>query len=359
MQRLEALAALMLSDSSKYEQVLVREQQYAEKMSKTHGITVEEFIRRTMSQRVRTMMEECVFDESEDIIIFADSWQSFNFESDKQVEENRAKCRAGHCHRHEFFEMFYVLKGFCYNYIDGHEKIFREGSVCLYNCQASHARILPDGESIILTMCVRRQAFETSLLSLLSETPIFWQFFATSTLSDDTPPAYIHLEGAQNYELESLFFHLMRAYLLEDVASQTVMKCYFICLMSELARMRCVAGYRLDMNAGKTSQDETIDRIRTTIQSKCDRITLNELAAEYHFSSSYLSKYIKKHTGKTFQELLSFYWLEKAKTLLKCSTFSVDTISELMGASARSNFERRFKSLSHVSPAQYRQIESA
>jgi two-component system response regulator YesN len=88
-------------------------------------------------------------------------------------------------------------------------------------------------------------------------------------------------------------------------------------------------------------------------------ITLQELADENHFSPNYLSRLIRENTGKTFHELSSCYWTEKAKTLLQCTPFTIDEISELMGISSRANFERKFKTLVCMSPAQYRQQFSA
>lgn len=302
------------------------------------------------------MHEECVFGEGEDIVIFAERRNSF--EANRYgVDDLRRACREGSRHRHEFFEMFYVLRGSCYNYIDGVEELVPQGGICLYNRQSLHERVMPDEDSILLTMCVRGKAFDTYLLEMLRCLPALWQFFAESMRDDDAPASCIRIDEPPNLALESLLHHILRAYLLDDEASQTVMKCQFFCLMAELARMKSVAGYNVGPVSG--GQRETIDRILAVIQTHCDRVTLAGLAESFHFSPGYLSRLIRRHTGKSFQELQSYYWLEKAKALLCCTQLSVDAVADLMGASARSNFERRFRSLAQLSPAQYRQRKAS
>lgn len=354
MEELEKLAIWMLEHSDKYVRASQREERYAATQARELGITPQEFIRRGIIGPVRTMHEECVFDEREDIVIFAERRSSFGAER-IDLDALRRTCRDGYCHRHEFFEMFYVLKGACYNYIDGVEERMPEGSICLYNRQSLHERVIPDDDSIILTLCVRGKAFDTYLLEMLRCLPTLWQFFARSARNAEEPPSRIRISEPPNLTLESLLHHILRAYLLDDESSQTVMKCQFFCLMAELARMKCVVGYRMDLQSEDGERHRIVEDILSTIQTHCDSVTLSNLAASYHFSTGYLSRLIKRYAGKSFQELQSYYWLEKAKALLGCTNLSVDAISELMGSSARSNFERRFRSLAAMSPAQYRQ----
>ena len=353
MEQLETLARLMLEKRDKYEKANERARRYAACKGAEMGMTVGEYQKWELRQPVRTMPEATMFEDDEDIAVFVDSNPAFALQN-MDIDAVRRRCREGYCHRHEYIEMFYVLKGGCYNYIDGAEEYIPEGGICLYNLQSAHERVLRDDESMLVVLCVRGKAFDAQLLDMLRTMPAFWQFFARSTREDDAPARCVRLQDDPSGEVEMLLYQMLRAYLMEDVTSQTVMRCLFVCLMSELARKRSVQGCSPDVEADADEPAAPIDDILGTIQAQCSDISLQELAKTFHFSTAYISRLIKRHTGRSFQQTQSHYWLEKAKTLLYCTNLPVEEIASLMGCSARSNFERKFKALTALSPAQYR-----
>jgi len=354
MKELEILAESMLKDTSCYEEAAQRRELYEQKEAAKAGLSLTEYRKAQRSKKTQTMVQECIFDSSDDIVIFADCLKVFPPLA-QNIELRRQKAREGYGHSHDFFEISYVVRGYCYHYVNGQEKLFHEGGIFIMNYQMAHERILPDENSLLLTICVRKKVFNNNLLSLLQDIPMFWKFYAASVENPDQPAAYIHLQDAPNENLETILCQMLRAGLLRDSTSQTVMKCSLIPLLVEMARIHCVTGFHSDLSHVHAPQKNTMDFILEAIQANSGNVTLHSLAKASHFSPNYLSKLIRDHTGKTFQELSSYYWLEKAKTLLQCTSLGIDKIAELMGSSSRGNFERRFKSLTAASPAQYRQ----
>lgn len=353
MESLETLAMAMVRSSDRYKQSAVRREKYTEEMARREGLSPEQYKEKLRREKVFTMVPECVFGDKDDIVIFTDCWESFGYTPEK-IRRQLQRVKEGYAHRHGYFEMFYVLKGYCLNYINFREEVFREGSFCLMNPQVIHERVLPDADSIILTICVQKEVFDSYLLNMLRDIPVFWQFFAASVRNEEQPEAYIHLQDAPNPNFESIIYQILRAYLLDDATSQTIMKCSLVPLIAELARAQKISGFQSTPWYSRAQNQEAIDRILETIRAECETVTLAGLARASSFSPNYLSSLIKKNTGRTFQELVSHYWAEKAKTLLTCTTFSIDEIAELMSASSRGNFERRFKALAGLTPAQYR-----
>lgn len=350
MEMLDKLAEFMLQTPFRFEQAQKRLLDYDRKKSQEQGVTVEEYRAAQRRQKVRHMVQECVFGESDDIILFADCWKAFGITPD--IERCRARARDGYCHDHDFFEIFYVLKGSCYNYVNGQEELFQEGSICMMNFQTAHERVIADMDSIILTVCIRKKIFTAQLLHMLRDVPMFWQFYASSVNNEQQAAACIHLQDTPSHHLEAILSLMLRAYLIDDETSQAVLKCYLIPLLTEMARIRCVKGFHSEPRL--TPENPSLNAALETIRAKCGMVTLRQLAEETHFSLNYLSRLIRETTGKTFQELSSYYWQEKAKTLLLCTPLSIEEIAELMGASSRANFERRFKTLTAMSPAQFR-----
>lgn len=84
---------------------------------------------------------------------------------------------------------------------------------------------------------------------------------------------------------------------------------------------------------------------------------LQEIAAHFYMSRSYLSRIFRKVTGFSVVEYLNFVRVRKAQELLKGSRMRITEISESTGFGNITYFERVFRSLSGQSPAQYRRGE--
>jgi len=101
-------------------------------------------------------------------------------------------------------------------------------------------------------------------------------------------------------------------------------------------------------------REERIIEIISYIQKNYTDITLDSLAEQFHLSTPYLSKYIKEKVGTTFQELVKEERMRKAKTLLRQTNHTVDTIAADVGYENVEHFNRLFKRSYGMTPVQYR-----
>ena len=85
-------------------------------------------------------------------------------------------------------------------------------------------------------------------------------------------------------------------------------------------------------------------------------IKLRDVASMLSFDESYFCRLFKNATGATFTEYLNFVRISKAEKLLKKSQKSILEISEAVGFSSVSYFNRIFKKYHHVSPRAYRSM---
>ena len=67
-----------------------------------------------------------------------------------------------------------------------------------------------------------------------------------------------------------------------------------------------------------------------------------------------LAKYIKEKSGMTFGELVKNVRLKKAKTLLKTSSMTVESIALSVGYQKVEHFNRLFKKAFNMTPVQFR-----
>lgn len=84
--------------------------------------------------------------------------------------------------------------------------------------------------------------------------------------------------------------------------------------------------------------------------------SVQNLAMELSFSPNYLSDLLKKETGKTAQEHIHLFVMERAKNALLNSEKSISEIAYSLGFEYPQHFSNLFKSKTGMSPSQYRSL---
>lgn len=101
-------------------------------------------------------------------------------------------------------------------------------------------------------------------------------------------------------------------------------------------------------------KDERMIAIMNFIQENYLDVTLESLSEKFYLSKPYLSKYIKEKAGSTFGEIVKRVRMKKARTLLKSSTMTVESIAEAVGYQNVEHFNRLFKKAYNMTPIQFR-----
>jgi two-component system response regulator YesN len=113
---------------------------------------------------------------------------------------------------------------------------------------------------------------------------------------------------------------------------------------------------RTKMHCGR----DTVDRALTYMQKNCTRlITLDDVAEKCFISPCYLSRLIKRQTGKTFVQNLQDMRLMRAEWLLLNTNQTVRTIAKSVGFSSDSYFTYVFRSRKGVTPTAFRRVSNS
>lgn len=83
-------------------------------------------------------------------------------------------------------------------------------------------------------------------------------------------------------------------------------------------------------------------------------LSLAKVAEYVELNEKYFSNRFTKETGETFSSYLTALRMQKARELLKTTTFKVYEISEMAGYHNVEHFNRVFKKMNGITPAQYR-----
>jgi len=107
------------------------------------------------------------------------------------------------------------------------------------------------------------------------------------------------------------------------------------------------------LNSAKNS-DVIYKALQYMRQNYSQKITLDEVAAYIHLSSSYFSKIFKKEMGCNFNSYLNTIRIEKSKKLLLFDELSLVSIATMVGYEDQSYFSKVFKRLTGIPPHQFR-----
>lgn len=106
----------------------------------------------------------------------------------------------------------------------------------------------------------------------------------------------------------------------------------------------------------KMTETDVIVKAKRYITEHCEdaELSLAEVAEHVGLNEKYFTNRFTKETGETFSSYVTALRMQKAKELLKTTTFKIYEISEMVGYRNVEHFNRVFKKLNGVTPAQFR-----
>jgi AraC-like DNA-binding protein len=160
--------------------------------------------------------------------------------------------------------------------------------------------------------------------------------------------------GIEFFDMQKQADHYMHA--IRDSTGPTRLG-YFCQFLHDLAR--CPNYQTLSTTHMETNTDAVeLDRVDTVLNYVMnhyhEHLTLSQVAARLGMSDGYFTRFVKKSTGNTFNELLTRIRITKACELLSTSDRHITDICYEVGYNNVSNFNRRFLELKHVTPRDYR-----
>ena len=103
------------------------------------------------------------------------------------------------------------------------------------------------------------------------------------------------------------------------------------------------------------SKYEMVHEIILYIQEHyAEECSLDEIASHFYISRAYLTRIFKSITSFTVKEYLILCRIRNAKTLLQTTSLSITEIAARTGFGNITNFEKNFKSMTSMTPLQYR-----
>lgn len=249
-------------------------------------------------------------------------------------------------HTHDYVEMVYMCRGQTTHMINDTRIVLREGELLLLG-QNARQEILPAGEKdLAVNFIVRPEFFGGTLAFLGSEdTPL--REFIVRALSGENPSGYLHFRVAEVKPVQNLVENLLWTLFSEThnrrSINQLTMGLLFVQLLNHTDKMSI-----------GVKEQETVVQVLRYIEEHFADGALTEIAEELHYDVAWLSREIKRRTGKTYTELLQDKRLSQAAWLLRNTRQKVSDIAISVGYENISYFHRIFASHFGKSPKAYR-----
>lgn len=252
-------------------------------------------------------------------------------------------------HRHNYVEVIYMCQGTTTHYIDGNEVVLEPGDLLFLN-QNSEQEILPAGqEDIAVNFIVLPEFFNMAFSMMGTEENTLREFLVGTLCGKNEQTSYLYFHVADVLPIQNLVENMVWT-IFYDMGNKR--SCNQITMGLLLLQL---LNYMDKMETGSSRFDtELTGNVLSYIEEHYKDGSLSELAEMMNYDVYWLSREIKKRTGKTYKELLQAKRMNQAVYLLTSSRLTISDIIESVGYDNTSYFYRKFKERYGVSPKDYR-----
>ena len=256
-------------------------------------------------------------------------------------------------HEHLFFEIIYVLSGSCTQIFDDKSIPLHAGDLCIMAPNVTHAIDVFD-DSIILNITIRRSTFLDIFLNTVKDKTQISMFFLNNIYEKNKIP-YLLFHTGDDLKIRNYILDMYGEQLEQDNYSDRIICSILTIFFAQLIRLH-QQNLEIPQVSGSHSALET--EVLNYIMNQYADVSLEDVAAHFHFSAPYCSKLIKKISGYTFSDLLENIRLQQSENYLLYTQLSVAEISERIGFKNPETFIRMFQRRHQMTPSKYRKCNA-
>lgn len=252
-------------------------------------------------------------------------------------------------HTHNYVEVIYMCSGHTRHIINGNDVVLETGELLFLN-QNAIQEIFPAGEEdVAVNFIILPEFFDYALKMMEAEENLLRKFVVDCLRGENQSASYLHFKVADVLPIQNLVENLIWTILNKQPnkrsINQVTMGLLFLQLMNQIERL-------------ETDESDEKQHFMMTVLSYIEQNyrdgELSQLAGQLHYDLYWMSKEIKKQTGKTYTDLVQEKRLSRAAYLLKYTTMSVMDIGMAVGYENVSYFHRLFQKQFGVTPRKYR-----
>lgn len=252
-------------------------------------------------------------------------------------------------HTHNYVEVIYMCSGQTTHIVNEDKVTLKEGEL-LFLSQKAVQEILPAGEEdVAVNFIILPEFFDQALYMIGGEDNLIRTFLVGCLRDADNDIGYLHFKVADVLPIQNLMENLIWTILNNQLNKRSINQFTMGLLFLQLIN------YTDKVEVGREHfEQELMLSVYRYIEEHYREGELTELAGELGFDVYWLSRRIKKISGRNYTELVQSKRLSQALFLLQNTGLSVADIGMNVGYDNLSYFHRIFREKYGRSPKQWR-----
>lgn len=250
-------------------------------------------------------------------------------------------------HRHDYVEVVYMCSGKSVHVVNDKEVRLQQGELLFLNQSAIHEVRKTGLEDIAVNFIVLPDFFSSTLSEIGDEETPIRRFLVDCLCGQNTGSGFLHFRVSGIATIQNLVENLLWILTQETPnRRRTSQMTMALLLMQLLAHTDALV---------HEEQEETVWQALRYVESNYIDGSLADMAKTLHYNISWLSREIKRKTGKTYTEIVQEKRLAQAAFLLKNTDRNVADVAAAVGYENNSYFHRIFQETYGKTPKHYRQ----
>jgi len=252
-------------------------------------------------------------------------------------------------HTHNYVEVIYMCSGSTHHIINGSDVVLEKGELLFLNQNATQEIFPAKEDDIAVNFIILPEFFDYALKLMETEENLLRNFVVDCLLGKNESSGFMHFKVAEVLPVqnlvENLIWTIQNKQQNKRNINQVTMGLLILQLMNHMDKVETDA---------ENPQQQLMIKVLKYIEEHYRDGELSELANSLHHDLYWLSKEIKKQTGKTYTELVQSKRLSQAAYLLTYTTLSVMEVGMAVGYDNLSYFHRIFQQRYKLTPRKFR-----
>ena len=249
-------------------------------------------------------------------------------------------------HTHDYVEVVYMCAGQTTHIVDGREIQLEQGDLLFLSQSITHEVCKAGEGDVAVNFIILPDFFTTTLTAIGEEETPLRKFLVDCLCGQNAGLGYLYFHVSDIGPVQNLVENLLWILLQEPTNKRKMSQMTMALLLLQLME---------HTDALNDDEDHAaVFQVLRYIESHYVHGSFTEIAQELHYDPSWLSREIKRKTGKTYTQLMQEKRLAQAAFLLRNTDRKVEDISIAVGYENVSYFHRIFAATYGKSPRHYR-----
>lgn len=255
-------------------------------------------------------------------------------------------------HTHDYVEVIYMCSGQTTHRANGRQITLKPGDLLFLNQSAVHAVDRAEEGDVAVNFIIRPEFFSEPLSMIGEEETPLRKFLVDCLCGQNSGEGYLYFNVSEVRPIQNLVENLLWIAIQDTPAKQKISQTTMALLFMQLLG-------HTDTLATGDREDAVIWKVLRYVESNYTQGSFTELARELHYDASWLSREIRRKTGKTYTQLVQEKRLAQAAFLLGNTDRTVAEVAHRVGYENMSYFHRIFAEKYGTSPKHYRRGDRA